>query len=236
VLALFVAGLALAAPASADRLISASPAPGSSQRATPAEIQLTFDRPLESGSGQVAVTGPGGGVRIGPAITNRTVVTAPLTARLTPGTYTVSWTVTFFINDVVSGSFPFTIEGDPPRATRPAPTTTRARPVVTTKRATPSATRTPTPLPTTATATPSGTSAVAATPAPGQTTGLPEATEGPAVDVISSTGSGTLPSPPVLWGIILILALVAFVIRRWRRGSPASRPVRRVGEPPMGRS
>jgi methionine-rich copper-binding protein CopC len=214
---LLIAGLVVvpAGSAAANDLQGASPSSGAKLRNPPGEVQLDFSD-LILGAGSISVTGPDGEVRGNTNTLGRTV-TKRLRGTLGPGTYTVTWSVRSLLNED-TGSYSFTVLGPDPKP-RPKPTKT--------VRPTPKKTPTPTPTPT-----PTATKAVAATPTTTPThsprptpvdpdpSAAPEATEAvaaPAVQGVSYTGSGHLPSPVVLWGLLMLAIVIGSIIARLRR-------------------
>lgn len=208
---LVVAGLVVmpAGSAAANDLEGASPGSGAKLRNAPGEIQLTFDD-LVLGGASVSVSGPNGSVRGDTRAMGKTV-TRSLRGSLGPGGYTVSWSVRSILRED-SGSYSFTVLGAKPK---PKPTKTTAKP-------TPSKTPTPTPTPkATRSPTPSPTPTRSPRPRPSTTdeaTPVPtEAIAAPQVQGVSYTGSGLLPSPVVLWGLLMVAIVIGAVIARLRR-------------------
>jgi hypothetical protein len=130
------------------------------------------------------------------------------------GTYTVSWQVSFPFSSPVADTYRFSIRPPAPATTKPATPKPTPTPTPTVTR-TPSATRTPEPTRTTQTPRATTDQAIVAAP----TTTPPATAAAPNVEVISATGAGSVPPPPVLWGLITVLGLAGFLVRRWRRGA-----------------
>jgi len=111
-LAGLVALVAGAAPASAHtRLLSSSPASGSTVAQAPAEIVLTFAQHL-LGLGAVAVDGPGGvNVADGAPVLDGAIVTQRLAANRPAGAYHLAYRVVSADGHPVSGEVTFTASG-----------------------------------------------------------------------------------------------------------------------------
>lgn len=94
-------------------LLAAQPAPGSRLYRAPAQIQLTFNEPIGSNSTLVVFSSNfrhvnGVEVIFDPDTPEQLVATLP---SLTPGVYTVQWTVVSADSDVISGSYAFQVTG-----------------------------------------------------------------------------------------------------------------------------
>jgi len=111
-LAGLVALVAGAAPASAHtRLLSSSPASGSTVAQAPAEIVLTFAQHL-LGLGAVAVDGPGGvNVADGAPVLDGAIVTQRLAANRPAGAYHLAYRIVSADGHPVSGEVTFTATG-----------------------------------------------------------------------------------------------------------------------------
>jgi methionine-rich copper-binding protein CopC len=120
VLAAVVLGSASPAHAHA-RLLSATPAPGSTAASAPTEIRLTFDGPPYGyGLGVVVLTAAGKHVESGRVRVDGDTVVQPLGALPAPGTYTVRWRVVSVDGHPVSGQYAFGYQPDGSTVT-PAP-------------------------------------------------------------------------------------------------------------------
>ncbi|MFC7489337.1 MULTISPECIES: copper resistance CopC family protein [unclassified Knoellia] len=111
-----LSGLTLGAlPASAhSRLISISPADGASVPASPQEIVLTFNEPINPQFVTVRVTDGEGGEVVGEkASTQGAKVTLPVGDPIAAGTYNVVYRVVSADSHPISGSTRFTVAGDP---------------------------------------------------------------------------------------------------------------------------
>jgi methionine-rich copper-binding protein CopC len=124
------AGILLAAgPAAAHaRLLSMSPASGSSVASAPAEIDLTFDEAVSTELATIAVTAPDGtDVTAGPAHANGAVVSVALKPLTATGSYSVAYRVISDDGHPVSDQLKFTLtvvpaagQGAPQPAAAPA--------------------------------------------------------------------------------------------------------------------
>lgn len=92
-----------------DRLVSSSPAAGSSV-AAPSSVQLTFSAAIAPVGAQVVLRGPAGAAANGRPQVEGPRLTQPVTAT-TPGRYTVVWRVTSSDGHPISGRFEFTVKG-----------------------------------------------------------------------------------------------------------------------------
>ncbi|MBL7491072.1 copper resistance protein CopC [Frankia sp. AgB1.9] len=108
-----VALVAVAAPASAHtRLLSSTPADGSTVPTAPDQIRLTFAQHL-LGLGAVAVEGPGGSsVGVGDAVLDGAIVTLRLAEHRPAGVYRLSYRIVSADGHPVSGQVTFTATGD----------------------------------------------------------------------------------------------------------------------------
>lgn len=112
--ALALAALLLAAPAVRAHAIleRASPAVGSTVRASPAEVALRFTENLEAAFSSIAVTGPDGArvdsgdLHVDPG---EPMVLRVSLKRLAPGSYKVVWRVVSVDTHVTEGDFKFTV-------------------------------------------------------------------------------------------------------------------------------
>lgn len=107
------AALGVAGPAFAHaHLVSSAPAAGSVSSG-PEELRLTFSEPIELAFTKVTLTGPDkeemevGKPGLDPA--DKKVVTVPVGAPLTPGAFTVGWTVVSGDGHKMSGSYSFEV-------------------------------------------------------------------------------------------------------------------------------
>jgi methionine-rich copper-binding protein CopC len=126
-----------AAPASAHaELESITPGQKSVQTASPREVTLTFNEPVNRRFTVIKVTGPGGAaVGSGAPAVNRDVVRQPLVALSQAGRYRVAYRTVSVDGHIVSGSREFTF--------RPSAARTPAAPVEPAPSAVPVAARTP---------------------------------------------------------------------------------------------
>ncbi|WP_052710632.1 copper resistance CopC family protein [Pseudofrankia sp. DC12] len=108
-----VALVAIAAPASAHtRLLSSTPADGSTVPVAPDQIQLTFAQHL-LGLGAVAVEGPGGSnAAVGDAVLDGAIVTQRLADHRPAGVYRLSYRIVSADGHPVTGQVTFTATGD----------------------------------------------------------------------------------------------------------------------------
>ena len=111
--ALLIALTAVAPAASAHAtLLFTSPAADAAVPVSPKAITLTFDEPVTLAGPPVTLTGADGNkIGVGPARQSRgrSVVTAPVTAQLGDGVYTVAWQVISADGDPVGSSFIFAV-------------------------------------------------------------------------------------------------------------------------------
>lgn len=123
-------GLGVAvSPASAhSRLLSSSPADGSTVPASPGEIVLTFNEDINPQFVTVRVTdGEGGDVVDAEASVAGPRVTVPVSQPVAAGSYKITYRVVSADSHPISGSTAFTVAGDPlaspsPSASTPAST------------------------------------------------------------------------------------------------------------------
>ncbi len=105
------------------QVLDAAPAPGEVLDAPPAEVALLFNEPVQPAGDGIVVEGPGGRVDRGDVAhgTGPDVLRVSLVPDLSPGTYTVSWSVVSADTHVVDGAHTFEIAGTatPPGATPP---------------------------------------------------------------------------------------------------------------------
>jgi methionine-rich copper-binding protein CopC len=220
---------ATAGPADAASLNNSSPSAGAKLSSAPGAVRLTFTTLVLLGTASVSVTGPGGSVTEGGVQVFGLSVTQNLRSGLGPGTYSVSWRIAGLLHSD-SGGYSFTVAspaGSTGGGAKPKPTRSKpAKPKPTAEPTpTPNASGTPTPTPTpTASGTP--TPAVTGTTAAMIPVGTPSATpsyeiaeSAPNVQGVGSTGSGKVPSPPVIWGLLMLLAVGGWVFFRVRRGN-----------------
>ncbi|MFI7586442.1 copper resistance protein CopC [Spongisporangium articulatum] len=185
------AGTLGAVPAQAIEATGVSPSSGSSLSKAPGSVRISFDR-LPVGRVSVSVRGPKGDVTRGDAQVEGMTVVQRI-ANGGSGRYTVSWEVdSIFSSGDTSGSSSFRVKPKP----KPTPTPT------------PTPSRTPKPTPS-----PSPTVAAAMTEAPPSPTSTYVAE--PKIQGVSSTGSNHLPSPTVLWILIILLAGGGYAYRQW---------------------
>ncbi|KGN34791.1 copper resistance protein CopC [Knoellia sinensis KCTC 19936] len=96
------------------RLLSITPTDGASLPASPTEIVLTFNEPINPEFVTVRITdGEGGDVVGEEAATDGATVTLPVGDAIAAGTYNVIYRVVSADSHPISGSARFTIEGDP---------------------------------------------------------------------------------------------------------------------------
>jgi methionine-rich copper-binding protein CopC len=113
-----IAVLALAAAASAatahPRPQAESPAPDAVLSASPAEIRIAFNEGLVAAFSAIELkTAAGRPVPLGPATVDpktKRQLAAPVTTRLAPGTYTVSWRAVGDDTHHVSGRYSFHVK------------------------------------------------------------------------------------------------------------------------------
>jgi methionine-rich copper-binding protein CopC len=146
-LALTVAGLLVATPASAhDELVSTDPASGATVEALPPHVTLTFTESVsnEHGATEVKVTdAAGANLAVASPTVQDNVVTQPLRGPAS-GVVTVLWKVVSADGHPVSGQFTFTVAA----AATPTPVPTVTVTVTPTPVDTPSASPSPTLVPT----------------------------------------------------------------------------------------
>jgi copper resistance protein C len=199
-----------AGSAAANDLDGASPSAGAKLKSAPDEIRLDFAG-LVLGGAQVSVSGPDGSVRGNTTAMGRTV-TRSLRGELRPGTYSVNWSVRSLLRED-TGSYSFSIVA-PKRKPKPKPKPTTAEP-------TPS--KTPTAKATTSAAVlPTVTHSARPTPRTDDDVASPVPTvavAAPEVQGVSYTGSGRLPSPIVLWGLLMVAILIGSIVARIRRNT-----------------
>jgi methionine-rich copper-binding protein CopC len=121
----FLAVGAGAMPASAhSRLISITPADGASLPASPTEVVLTFNEPIDPQFVTVRITDSEGGNVVGQdATAEGAKVTLPVSDPIAAGTYNVLYRVVSADSHPISGSTKFTIAGNPqapPATTSPS--------------------------------------------------------------------------------------------------------------------
>ncbi|EAP99730.1 putative copper resistance protein [Janibacter sp. HTCC2649] len=102
-------------PASAhSRLISITPADGASLPASPTEVVLTFNEPIDPQFVTVRITDSEGGNVVGQDATAKgTKVTLAVSDPIAAGTYSVLYRVVSADSHPISGSTKFTVAGDP---------------------------------------------------------------------------------------------------------------------------
>lgn len=107
--ALLATMVGLAAPASAHaRLEASSPKEGSTLTATPPEIMLRFNEPIQSGLNEVSVRTGSTDATDGDLEVDGSTVYQPLKSSLPAGSYTVSYKVASADGHPISGSYSFT--------------------------------------------------------------------------------------------------------------------------------
>jgi methionine-rich copper-binding protein CopC len=187
-----------AGAASANQLDGSSPSSGAKLTKSPSQVSLSFSQPVLFGQATVTVVGPTGDVTSGsPQIQGQQVVQA-LKGNLKKGSYQVSWKVMTFDRKVRddSGGFSFTIAPRKPK---------------------PKVTETPTPTPTSTRAA-KRTHALSPRPLSTQTRASASPTDtavpAPAIQGVSYTGADRLPSPPVVWAVLILLGIVGYAINR----------------------
>jgi len=119
-----------AAPASAHaELESITPGQKSVQTASPREVTLTFNEPVNRRFTVIKVTGPGGAaVGSGAPTVDRDVVRQPLAPLSQPGSYQVAYRTVSVDGHIISGSRTFTFQ--PEIADTPTPSVQAAPPAV----------------------------------------------------------------------------------------------------------
>jgi copper resistance protein C len=90
------------------QLESASPSVGSTVRAAPHQVSLSFTQKLERSFSSIEVGGPGGRVDQGGATVSGARMSVGLKA-LSPGTYHVHWRALSVDTHKTEGSFAFTV-------------------------------------------------------------------------------------------------------------------------------
>ncbi|MEV6848938.1 copper resistance CopC family protein [Actinoplanes sp. NPDC051411] len=100
-----------AAPARADfQVLRSTPAAGSTVLKPPAEVQVTFDRPVSDVASSVRVSAPGGVYNDGVVTLSAGNTLVQPVRRMSSGDYTVSWTATAAPGaPATSGKFTFTV-------------------------------------------------------------------------------------------------------------------------------
>jgi copper resistance protein C len=106
---------ALASPAFAHAMLErATPRVGSVVASAPKEIQLQFTEGVEAVLSKVALhDARGGDISLGAATTkpnDRSILSAPVRAKLNAGLYRVDWRVVSVDSHVTQGDFEFTIK------------------------------------------------------------------------------------------------------------------------------
>lgn len=113
----------VAAPAAQahDQLVSVDPADGSTVKAVPDHVTLTFEDPAVALGTEIVVTSPDGSVvSTGDAQLVDNTVSQAIGGELPAGAYSVTWRVTSQDGHAVSGTFGFTAEtGEAPSSTAP---------------------------------------------------------------------------------------------------------------------
>jgi methionine-rich copper-binding protein CopC len=101
-------GVALHAHA---KLVKTAPADGSTVATVPANVELTFNEPLDVKVSKVELVGPSGKVELGPlhAMSAKSLM-APVTGKLSDGAYTVNWQTAGDDGHVQKGKFGFTLK------------------------------------------------------------------------------------------------------------------------------
>lgn len=116
----------VAAPAAQahDQLVSVDPADGSTVKAVPDHVTLTFEDPAVALGTEIVVTSPDGSVvSTGDAQLVDNTVSQAIGGELPAGAYSVTWRVTSQDGHAVSGTFGFTAEtGEVPVPSSTAPT------------------------------------------------------------------------------------------------------------------
>jgi methionine-rich copper-binding protein CopC len=105
--AALLVGAATAAQAH-DFLERTSPADGSTVKAVPAQVSLTFNEPAMALGTEIIVTGPSGPVQSGAAVLVNNTVSEHLRPGSPAGEYKVVWRVTSADGHPVTGTFSFT--------------------------------------------------------------------------------------------------------------------------------
>ena len=195
-----VVAIAVPALAHAD-LASSDPADKAVLATPPTVVTLKFTEGLDQGKSSFKLSGPDGAVGTGKPTKDGGKVMKLDALLIGPGKYAISWTAASTDGHIVRGKLSFTVsEPTPPPAT---------------------ASPTPTEAPSAATAAPSATATQApatAEPAPAEPS-APVASADPAsdVDLAADAGSGTDVLVPIAIGLVLLVGLAAFLMRRSRR-------------------
>lgn len=195
--ALALTAFVASAPAASAhaKLVSVSPADGSSLATPPRQVVLTFSEDLLASTVKVQVLdGEGVPVADGAPVVSGAVATQPLVKGLSAGGYSVTYRVVSKDGHPVSGSSTFTAKAAAATATPSSPASTSTPP------------------------SPSSTSA----PSPSTPTTTPSPSTTPEAD--ASAGSGS-PAGWVVGGLALVIALAVAVValQRRRRGPAAPR-------------
>jgi len=127
------AGVVLLCAPAADAhsiLVSSSPAAGASVAASPAEVVLEFNEPVENRFTELAVLGPDGVSHweAGPVSVVDARVSAPVRPLGPAGTYTIRYRVTSADGHPVSGTVPFRLTVAGPGAAAPPAVAAAAHP------------------------------------------------------------------------------------------------------------
>jgi methionine-rich copper-binding protein CopC len=122
-------GPGIGTAAAHDVLVGSSPAPDTTVEATPAAVTLEFSQAPQPLGARVVVTGPDGAeVADGEAqVRDRTAV-QPLVGSLPAGRYAVDWRITSADGHPLTGTFAFTLAGDPTAAVTPASSSSATAP------------------------------------------------------------------------------------------------------------
>ncbi len=199
--------LAIAVPtlAHAD-LASSDPADKAILATPPTVVTLKFTEGLDQGKSSFKLSGPDGAVGTGKPTKDGGKIMRLDGLVIGPGKYAISWTAASTDGHLVRGKLSFTVsEPTPPPATA-SPTPTEAPSAST---AVPSATL-PSGVATQAPGTAEPTSAAPSAP-------IASADPGSDVDPAADAGSGTDVLIPIALGLVLLVGLGAFLMRRSRR-------------------
>ena len=214
--------IAAAGPAQAASLVDAAPSSGAQLRSSPGAVELSFDHMVRRWSSDVQVSGPDGRADSGRAQAFGHSIRQDLRSDLPDGSYTVSWRADFRHEGQLSGSYGFTIRHlVAKREPTPAATERTSKPASAQTSASVSAQASAQPV-------------ASADPvlAAGSLPDTSATVAAPVVKGVAATGSGHLPSPVVLWSLILLLCVISVLINRWRQSRT---PLRSPGGPASGR-
>ncbi len=199
--------LAIAVPALAHAdLASSDPADKAVLATPPTVVTLKFTEGLDQGKSSFKLNGPDGAVGTGKPTKDGGKIMKLDGLVIGPGKYAISWTAASTDGHLVRGKLSFTVsEPTPPPATAsPAPTETPSASTAAPSAAVPSAV---------ATRAPAAAEPTSAAPS------APIASADPAstVDPAASSGSGSDVLVPIALGLVLLVGLGAFLMRRSRQ-------------------